>query len=83
MVVSSYNIFRTDIQPKGFKVIGFEDYVSEKTVKAVNDLLKNRSLIAETVAHNYEVARRNYSYRVLEERLVALLSDCLGSKQMR
>jgi glycosyltransferase involved in cell wall biosynthesis len=83
MVVSSYNIFRTDIQPKGFKVIGFEDYVSQKTVKAVNDLLKNRSLIAETVAHNYEVARRNYSYRVLEERLVALLSDCLGSKQTR
>src|SRR3989304_4590711 len=32
IVMSSYEIFRTDIQPKGFRVIEFEDFMTKETV---------------------------------------------------
>jgi glycosyltransferase involved in cell wall biosynthesis len=32
IVISTYEIFKTDIQPKGFRVIGFDDFISDYTV---------------------------------------------------
>lgn len=75
IVMSTYEIFNTDIQPKGFKVVGFDDFITDDTVRQALNLLSNPALAAEMVQHNYELGRRYYSYRVLEEHLVALLND--------
>jgi len=78
IVMSTYEIFKTDIQPKGFKVVGFRDFITQDCVRHARDVLRDPDLAAEMADHNYELGRRHYSYRTLEKRLVALVSECLG-----
>ena len=74
VVVNRYEIFQADIEPRGFEVIGFEDYVDQATVAAVQALLRDPARIAAMAAHNYEIGRRAFSYEVLTRRLDALLT---------
>jgi glycosyltransferase involved in cell wall biosynthesis len=78
LVMSSYEIFQTDIQPKGFKVVEFGDYITEDTVRRTRELLENPDLAADMVEHNYKTAYRHYSYSNLEKALAALVSLSLG-----
>lgn len=78
IVMSTYEIFRTDIQPKGFKVIGFGDFITQETVDETRSLLDDPKKASEMVERNYELGRRYYSYKVLEARLKVLVDDCLG-----
>jgi len=78
IVMSTYEIFRRDIEPKGFKVIGFEDFITEETVRRTRQILRDPALAAEMTEHNYELGRRYYSYRVLERSLLVLLNQVLG-----
>jgi glycosyltransferase involved in cell wall biosynthesis len=78
IVLSAYDIFKTDIQPKGFRVIGFGTFITEETVFKTRELLNSPGLVDEIVEHNYELGRRYYSFSVLERRLATLLSECLG-----
>jgi glycosyltransferase involved in cell wall biosynthesis len=78
IVMSTYEIFRRDIQPKGFKVIGFEDFITEETVHQARTVLRDPTLAAEMTEHNYELGRRYYSYRVLENHLVVLMNRIFG-----
>ena len=79
IVMSSYEIFKTDIQPKGFRVIGFDDFIDDSVVQQARAVLDDVQLAAEMVNHNYELGCRYYSYRVLERRLAVLLDQCLGA----
>jgi glycosyltransferase involved in cell wall biosynthesis len=78
VVISTYEIFMIDIRPKGFKVIGFTDFLTDDAVRQARALLRDPNLAAEMVEHNYELGRRYYSYRTLEKQLVALMNECLG-----
>lgn len=78
IVMSTYEIFRRDIEPKGFKIIGFEDFITEETVRRTQQILRDPALAAEMTEHNYELGRRYYSYRVLERSLLVLLNQVLG-----
>jgi glycosyltransferase involved in cell wall biosynthesis len=77
IVMSTYEIFRRDIEPKGFRVIGFEDFITEETVRQAQAILRDPALATEMTRHNYELGRRYYSYRVLEKSLVVLLNQML------
>lgn len=78
IVVSIYEIFRRDILPKGFRVIGFEDFITEEHVRRALEVLSDPGLAEEMSEHNYELGRRYYSYRVLENRLAGLLDRIVG-----
>jgi glycosyltransferase involved in cell wall biosynthesis len=79
IVMSTYEIFKTDIQPKGFRVIGFDDFIDDSVVQQARAVLENAQLAADMVDHNYELGARYYSYRVLERRLAVLLDQCQGA----
>ena len=79
IVISTYEIFKTDIQPKGFRVIGFDDFIEERTVRQAREVLHDPALGEEMTAHNYQIGRRYYSYRTLEYKLAALIHECLGA----
>ena len=79
IVMSSYEIFRTDIQPKGFRVIEFEDFMTKETVDKARRVLEDNRLAAEMVDHNFELGRRYYSFQMLERRLTLLMQDTLGA----
>jgi glycosyltransferase involved in cell wall biosynthesis len=80
IVISTYDIFRTDILPKGFRVIGFEDFITDETVERARRVIDNPAMAAEMAAHNYELGRRFYSYATLEHRLSLLVQDILGAE---
>jgi hypothetical protein len=78
IVVNNYSIYETDIKPKGFKVVDFDGYISNATLEQTRYLLKHPQEAAQYAGQNYELARRFFSYAVLERRLGLLLSDCFG-----
>ena len=77
IVVNNYSIYSFDIKPKGFSVVEIDGYVSEDAVCRTREVLKNHKLCNEMVEHNYEIAKRYFSYSVLRRKLVNLLTDIL------
>lgn len=76
--VNNYSIFAFDIKPKGFKVIEFEGFITDETVRQVRRVMENKTFAAEMTEHNYQLGRRHYSYTILERRLQTLLAECFG-----
>jgi len=76
IVISSYEIFKTDIKPKGFKVIGFDDFIEDDTVHQAREILQDPSRTEEITEHNYKIGKRHYSFRNLETQLAALILQC-------
>ena len=69
VICNRYTIYRTDIEPCGFRTIEFEDYLTSDTVDEIKRTLANPALCREIVDHNYEIANEFFSYEVLEDEL--------------
>ncbi len=78
LVMNTYAIFKTDIQPKGFRIIGFPGYVTKEAVQQARQVLLDGTHAAEMIVRNYELGRRYYSFRVLRQRLSMLISELTG-----
>ena len=78
IVVNNYSIYEADIKPKGFKVVEFDGYISDRTLQETRYVLNNPDVTAEESEHNYELAQRYYSFTMLERRLHLLLANCFG-----
>ena len=78
LVVNNYSIYETDIKPKGFKVVEFDGFISDGTLDHARHLLDHPQEAAEYALQNYELARRYFSFTMLERRLRHLLADCFG-----
>lgn len=77
-VVNTYSIYTIDMKPKGFKVIELKGYVTEEAIRQVKEVVRNPDLCEEMVDYNYELAKRYYSYSVLQQKLKNLILDCFG-----
>jgi glycosyltransferase involved in cell wall biosynthesis len=75
IVVNTYSIYSIDIKPKGFKVIELDGYVTQKAVEETKKVLKNTLMCENMTRHNYNIARRFYSYAVLEQNLIGILNN--------
>lgn len=79
IVMSTYEIFKTDIQPKGFMIIGFGDYIDNGCINASRQILANPAKAAEMTDLNFDIGQRYYSFNTLEYLLTSLLTECLGT----
>jgi len=79
LLINRYATFVRDIEPRGFDLAVMDGYLTKKTVKKVKEILKSPDLRHKMVNHNYEIAKRHYSYTVLEKRLSALLINFFGA----
>ena len=79
IVINRYSIFVADIEPKGFDVISFDNYITKQTINKINDLLKNPERIALMAEKNYMLGWRYLSYEMLEEKIEQLLINYYGS----
>jgi glycosyltransferase involved in cell wall biosynthesis len=79
IVISTYEIFKTDIQPKGFRVVGFDDFITSETVRLARHVLENPEFREQMVEYNYETGRRHYSFSALEAILSILIQRCAGA----
>ena len=72
VVVNRYAIYVEDIEPKGFDVIPFEDFITDEVVAQVKDMLRPERT-ARAAEANYQRGRRYFSYEVLEQKLLPLV----------
>lgn len=78
ILVNNYSIYEVDIKPKGFHTLWFDGFISNNTLSAVRNALKHPELTHEWAETNYQLAKRYFSYTILERRLEAVVADCLG-----
>lgn len=78
IVINNYPVFASDIRPKGFKVIEFNDYITSETVERTREVLSDGQLVDNWVQENYSIALRYYSYENLREKLNLLLDNAFG-----
>lgn len=78
ILVNNYSIYEEDIKPKGFRTVCFDGFIGEETLKKVREVLLNPSEVQEWAEINYQLAKRFFSFIVLERHLQSILSDCLG-----
>lgn len=78
LLVNRYSIFARDIEPKGFDLPVMDGYVTRRVADQVLEVLENPGRRKEMVDHNYEVARRFYSYSVLRRSLRTLITSVTG-----
>ncbi len=81
LVVNNYTIYATDIRPKGFKAIEFDGFITDDTLDDVREVLTSPELVQEITEHNYELARKFFSYNTLQQQLDALLISFFGEGQ--
>ena len=79
IVVNNYAIYATDIRPKGFKVIEFDEYITEKTIQDTLRILDDPAHQAELCRYNYALALRHFSYKVLRSKFQVLLANAFGT----
>lgn len=73
IVCNRYSIYRTEIEPSGLRPITFDGFVTEALVEEVRSVLQDPQRRSEMVEHNFRIARRHFSYHVLERQLRAIL----------
>lgn len=74
ILCNRYGIYRTDIEPCGFRVILMDQFLTEDVVAQARRVLRDRDYAREMAEHNYRLGRRFFSYRRVRDELQALLS---------
>ncbi len=82
MLVNRYSIFIADIEPKGFDVVSMEGYLSSKTVESVRNIIDNREVQQRIVEKNFQLARKHFSYDLLQRRLKSIFISFYGTFSM-
>ncbi len=77
LLMSTYEIFKTDIHPKGFQVVGFDEFITQKTIEQARLVLSDEKVRRGIVDRNYELGARYYSYGVLRKRLSLLVEHAM------
>ncbi len=78
LVVNNYSIFEADIKPKGFQVVEFNGFISDETIAATRNLLLHPDEYQHLWEHNFDLARRYFSFTMLEYHLKMILAECFG-----
>lgn len=79
VLVNRYSIYISDIEPKGFDVIAMSGYITRDTVEHVRKVIRDDAYRQRMVDHNYEVAKKFFSYEVLRRKLQALVANLTGN----
>jgi len=78
LLVNNYSVYAFDIKTKGFRTIEIDDYITQQAVDFTRKVLSDKDLRQEMVEHNYDLAKRHFSYRMLREKLDAILRNLFG-----
>ncbi len=78
ILVNRYSIFITDIEPKGFRVITMNGYLTRGVVEHVQRVIQEDSYRKEMTEHNYQLCKAFFSYAVLRRKLRVLVTNFTG-----
>ena len=75
VLVNRYPVYVADIAPLGLKLIEIDGAITDETVARVRSLMDNPEKRRTWARHNFEIAERHLSYRVLRRRLSRLIGS--------
>lgn len=75
IVIGRYSVYQRDIEPKGFRLPVIDGVIDKSTVEQTRRILGDAAHRAELVEHNYQIASRFYSYRVLRDSLRGMINN--------
>jgi len=78
LLINRYEVFIRDIEPQEFDLIVMDGFITDRVVKQVREVLESPERRDRMVNHNYLVATRHYSYKVLRKRLAFLIANFFG-----
>jgi len=78
VLVNRYSIFISDIEPKGFKVITMNGFVTRGVLQQVGRVIADEQFRREIVGYNYELGKAFFSYSVLRRKLRSLITNFTG-----
>ena len=78
ILINRYAIYTRDIEPRGFRVPMMDGFVTREVVEEVRRVLEDDSHRRQMVDHNYELAKRFFSYAVLRRGLRTLITNVTG-----
>lgn len=82
LVINRYSIWIEDIEPKGFRALSMDGFVTNELVADVKRVLEDDKWCREMTEHNYELAVRHYSYSVLLRSLRTLITNITGLERL-
>ncbi len=82
VLVNRYSIFITDIEPKGFRVISMNGFITRDVIDEVKQVIEDPEFRREMVDHNYELGKAFFSYSVLRRKLRALITNITGMENL-
>jgi len=78
VLVNRYAIFIADIEPKGFKVISMDGFLTRRVFEKVRQVITDEEYRNEMVNHNFELGKAFFSYSVLRRKLRLLITSFTG-----
>jgi glycosyltransferase involved in cell wall biosynthesis len=80
VLVNRYPVYVADIGTLGLRLIEIDGAITDDTIKEVRALLSNPRRIRENGRHNFEIARKHLSYRVLRRQLRRLINEVTATE---
>jgi glycosyltransferase involved in cell wall biosynthesis len=82
VLVNRYSIFVSDIEPRGFRVIAMNGYLTREVIAHVEKVISDNDYRQAMVDHNFELGRAFFSYMVLRRKLRALITNFTGADDL-
>ena len=78
ILVNRYSIFISDIEPKGFKAITMDGFITRNVLDHVRKVIDDEKYRREMVDQNFELGKAFFSYSVLRRKLRSLITNFTG-----
>jgi mannosylglucosylglycerate synthase len=78
LLVNNYSVYSFDIRTKGFRTIEIDDFITDEAVAYTHKVLSDKDMREKMVEHNYDLATRYFSYKVLRVKLKAAIRNLFG-----
>lgn len=73
LVIGNYSVYSRDIAPKGISLPTVEGFIDRTLVEETKRILEDPDYREQLVEHNYRIAQRYFSYRVLQDSLRSII----------
>lgn len=82
VLVNRYSIFISDIEPKGFRVITMNGFLTRNVIEQVQKVIADEDYRNEMVGHNFELGKKFYSYSMLKRKLRSMVTHFTGLDEL-
>jgi glycosyltransferase involved in cell wall biosynthesis len=74
LLVNRYQIFKVDIEPKGFDLVKMNGRLTADVVTEIKSIMNDPHRREKIVTKNYQLARDHYSFALLRKQFASLIS---------